>query len=176
MFNHDPSGGLFTSYADVGSKNPQEPDNKLFSILNQLENYRNSEGKFQYKLCYPDLTTGRDGKTCNEWIQSSNLYTDSTITDFEAISLAFDKDSYNEDWIGLGKNSDGNDGSAIISDTPFKGNWFSAIGAKSYHGGIGKIPGPNPFPTSKVELYALAAANSSTTNGKNILHYLQRIC
>ena len=152
MFNHEPSGGVFTSYADVGSKNPQEPDNKLFSILNQLEDYRNSEGKFQLKLCYPDLTLVNDGKTCNEWIQSSNLFTDSTITDFEAISLAFDKDSYNEDWKGLGKNSDGNDGSAIISDTPFKSDWYSAIGAKLSHNG--KIPGPNPFQSSKVELYA----------------------
>ena len=174
MFQHDASGGLFTNYADVGSQNPQEPDSKLFSILNQLEDYRNIEGKFQFKLCYPDLTWGRDGKTCNEWRQSSNPFTDSTITDFEAISLAFVKDCYNEDWKGLGKNSGGNDQEAVIDDAPSKDLWCSAIGVKSSLFGDGKFPGPNDPTnlensiTSKVELYVLATENSSTTNGKNI--------
>ena len=36
MFSHDVSGGLFTNY-DVGTKNPEDPDNKLYSIMDQLE-------------------------------------------------------------------------------------------------------------------------------------------
>ena len=51
IFNHDVSGGLFTTNDDVGIKNPDDPDSKLFSILNQLESYRNSEGMFHFKLC-----------------------------------------------------------------------------------------------------------------------------
>ena len=156
VFSHDLSGGLFTSYAEVGSKNPDNPDSKLFSILNQLETYRNSEGKFQLKLCYPELTWGKDGKTCNEWIQSSNPYTDSTITGFEAISLAFDKNGDLNEWKGLGKNSAGNDGDAFVDDTPSNAYWYSAIGAKkAWYGGI---PGPRHSAISaisKVELYVM---------------------
>ena len=155
IFNHDVSGGLFTTNDDVGRKNSGDPDNKLFSILDQLEDYRNSEGKFHFKLCYPELTWGRDGKTCNEWIQSSNPYTDTTITGFEEIFLAFDLES----WKGLGKNSNSNS-NAFIDDSPSHGNWFTAIGAKSYWGGSDTIPGPRHptdsaanSPISIVKLY-----------------------
>ena len=104
VFSHDVSGGLFSSYADVGSKNSKDPGSKLFSILDQLEDYRNSEGKFQFKLCYPELTWGKEKKNCNEWIQSSNPYTEYTITGFQEIFLAFDKDGKMNEWKGLGKN------------------------------------------------------------------------
>ena len=141
MFSHDVSGGFFKSHADVGSKNPKNPNHKLFSTLNELEKYRNSDGMFQFKLCYPELNWGRGGKTCNEWIQSSNPYTDSTIKDFVAIFLAFDRDSYNGHWKGLGKNSAGNDARTIVDDSPTQSYWYSAIGAKSAWRN-GKIPGP----------------------------------
>ena len=140
VFSHDVSGGLFTNY-DVGNKNPEDPDNKLYSILDQLEDYRSSVGKFQFKLCYPELTWGLDEKTCNEWIQASNPYTESSITGFEEIFLAFDKNSSNDDWRGLGKNLVGNDVATMLDDSPDTSNWFSAIGAKSYWGN-GTIPGP----------------------------------
>ena len=141
VFSHDASGGLFFNYEAVGSKNPDDPDSKLYSILDKLEDYRNSEGNFQFKLCYPELTWGKDGKACNEWIQSSNPFTESSVTDFEEIFLAFDKDSNNDDWRGLGKNLLGKDVAAVMDDSPDTSNWFSAIGAKSYWGN-GTIPGP----------------------------------
>ena len=109
--------------------------------MDQLEDYRNSEGNFHFKLCYPELTWGRNGKTCNEWIQSSNPYTDTTISGFEEIFLAFDTDSNNESWKGLGKNSAGNDARTIMDDSPTQSYWYSAIGAKSAWRN-GKIPGP----------------------------------
>ena len=163
IFNHDVSGGLFTTNDDVGRKNSGDPDNKLFSILDQLEDYRNSEGKFHFKLCYPELTWGRDGKTCNEWIQSSNPYTDTTITGFEEIFLAFDIDGYVGEWKGLGKNSAGNDGHAYIDDSPSQFNWFTAIGARNEWGKAEHIPGPKhpdqskqvDAAVSKVELYVM---------------------
>jgi len=140
VFSHDVSGGLFTNY-DVGTKNPEDPDNKLYSILDQLEDYRSSVGKFQFKLCYPELTWGLDEKTCNEWIQTSNPYTESSITGFQEIFLAFDRNSNNDDWRGIGKNLVGNDVAVMMDDSPDTSNWFSAIGAKSYWGN-GTIPGP----------------------------------
>ena len=94
MFSHNVSGGLWTDHEEVGSKNVDNPDAKLYSILNKLENYRNKEGKFKFKLCYPELTWGKNGSNCNEWFQTSNPYTDSTITGFQEIFLAFDVNSY----------------------------------------------------------------------------------
>ena len=162
VFSHDIFGGLFANYKDVGSKNPEDPDNKLYSILDKLEDYRNSEGNFQFKLCYPELTWGKEGKTCNEWIQSSNPYTNSTITGFEEISLAFDRNGGYEDWNGLGRNTPGNDIHTVIDDEPSIDDWHCAIGAM-YNWRLDKaenisIPGPvHPksgwFAASKVELY-----------------------
>ena len=71
IFNHDTSGGLFYSTQDALSKNPDNPDAKLFSVLNKLQDYRNHEGNFHFKLCYPEVA-GASGGHCNEWFQSSN--------------------------------------------------------------------------------------------------------
>ena len=130
----------------------------MYSILNQLENYR-KDGKFQFRLCYPDLARGRNGKSCNEWIQTSNPYTESTITGFQEISLAFDKNSNNQKWSGLGRNTPGNDIFTIIDDAPTSRYWHSAVGAMKYVINVdGKIPGPRGTKNQliqKVELYVL---------------------
>jgi len=161
VFGHDATdGGFFESYEAVGSKNPEDPDSKLYSILDQLEDFRNSEGKFHFKLCYPELTWGKDGKTCNEWIQSSNPYTDSTITGFEEIFLAFDNNGNKDFWKGLGKNTDVHIGGAYLDDSPFDAYWFSAIGARTNWLKSDHIPGPRhpndlseESAVTKVELY-----------------------
>ena len=125
-----------------------------------MEDYRR-DGKFHFKLCYPQLTWGKNGKNCNEWIQSSNPYTETTITGFQEIFLAFDKSSLNENWRGLGRNIPGYDGSTIIDDAPQSGYWHSAIGAKNHEVKTNDlIPGPYPYPgynykTDKVELYVM---------------------
>ena len=104
MFSHDTKGGLFSSQDDAGNKNPDKPYTaQLFSILDKLENFRDRDGIFHLKLCYPELTLGIDGHTCNEWKQSSNPFTESSITGFEPIFLAFTQDSNFNDWRGLGK-------------------------------------------------------------------------
>ena len=155
------SGGLWIDYAEVGSKNIDDPEAKLFSILNRLEDYRRRDGKFRFKLCYPELDWGRDGRHCNEWYQTSNPYMDSTITNFEEIFLAFETGIFDTEWGGLGKNPSGFDGDTVMDDTPLHSNWFSAIGAKNYWEGDGFIPGPrhptdaNHARVSKVELFAM---------------------
>ena len=162
MFSHDISGGLFSDYAEVGAKNENSPGSKLFSILGKLEDYRNGEGKFRFKLCYPELTWGSGGSKCNEWIQTSNPYTDSTITGFEAVSLAFDVDSERNDWRGLGKNVPKWEEFTAIDDDPDSEGYFSSLGAYSIWT-QGSIAGPR-HPTSsdgifsfvtKVELYVI---------------------
>ena len=163
VFSHDTSGGLFKDRNQVLKFNPTNPNADLFSILYQLENYRDSKGNFQFKLCYPEIK-GIGGKTCNEWIQSSNPATDSVITGFLPISLAFVKNSINSDWKGLGINIPGNQRSALIDDAPSHGHWFMAIGAFSFFVFQNTIPGPriepesSRSPTTKVELFVLPNA------------------
>lgn len=139
MFSHDIKGGLFSSQADATRKNPKNPNADLFSILDQLEKYRNSDGNFRFKLCYPEVTWGLGGKKCNEWIQSSNPLTETTITGFKPISLAFHLNSGKDPWAGLGKSPSQWSGAAI-DDTPTSSGWWYAIGATRLH--FGGIPGP----------------------------------
>ena len=156
VFSHDTRGGVFSSQADVANKNSDNPSAYLFSILDQLERFRETDGKFKFKLCYPELAWGVGGRTCNVWRQSSNPLTETTIKGFESISLAFTKDSYLRDWRGLGK-SPSNYPYAAIDDAPTESAWWTAIGATRLH--YGKIPGPrsdrasNIDAVTKVQLY-----------------------
>ena len=134
VFSHDTAGGLFTSNSDAISKNSENPDANLFSVLNQLETLRLADGSFHLKICYPELGD------CNEWTQTSNPATDSTILGFKAITLGFPKNSYREAFGGLGV-SPASDSTTFIDDTPNQSFWFYPIGAKVYYGS-NTIPGP----------------------------------
>ena len=79
MFYHNTRGGFFSSEADVLRKNVDNPNADLFSILDQLEDYRTG-GLFHFKLCYPELVGVNGLNGCNEWIQTSNPAMESTIT------------------------------------------------------------------------------------------------
>ena len=139
VFGHDTAGGLFSRREDALTKNEDNPDAQLFSILNQLEGYRGSDGNFQFKLCYPELNK------CNVWIQSSNPATESDITDFQAISLAFNKTGLQRGWTGLGRNTQNYvEERALIDEASTHGYWFMAVGAFGFWPSIkdGTIPGP----------------------------------
>ena len=130
---------MFANKDDALNKNPDDPDADLYSILDQLEDYRGADGRFRFKLCYPELTWGVDGKKCNEWYQTSNPATDQTITGFEAVDLAFTLNSYAQPWQGLGKTIRSD---TLIDDAPSEGYWFCAIGSISSGPTSGTIPGP----------------------------------
>ena len=123
------------SPTDAMSKNPENPNAYLFSKLNDLENYRGKDGNFHFKLCYPKV-----GK-CNEWIQSSNPATETTIRGFKAMSLEWSWAGRNA-WAGLGKTSSNSYGTTLIDDAPKNKEWFCAIGATAYWPERFKIPGP----------------------------------
>lgn len=160
VFSHNTTGGVFANKEAVLESNPTNLNADLFSILNKLEEFRGIDGNFQFKLCYPELT-GIGGKSCNEWIQSSNPVTAHRITGFRPIGqLAFDKNSYLQPWAGIGLNLPQYQvflgrGSTIIDDAPLQFNWFTAIGALSYWPDPNKptIPGPRWNAVTKVELY-----------------------
>ena len=147
VFSHDTSGGLFTTDADALSKNKDDTDAKLFSILDTLETFRLTSGLFHLRLCYPEIS-GR----CNEWSQTSNLATDSTITGFQAVNLEFPQRGGGGTFQGLGVKTV-NKMSTVINDHPESTQWWNAIGAKKYFGDSDDIPGPPGTKVKKVEIY-----------------------
>ena len=162
VFSHDTGGGLFSSQEEALNKNPDNPDAELFSILDQLEDYRDHEGILHFKLCYPEIT-GVGGGHCNEWTQTSNPLYYSTIQGFQAIALAFPHDGNKKPWQGLGRSFAKY---SVLDDTPSDDTWWTAIGATAYSASEhiqsdDCIPGPLPHLVTKVELYI--------SGGKNIL-------
>ena len=119
-----------------------------------MEEYK-SCGGFHFKLCYPELVGVGDG--CNEWIQTSNPTTDSTITGFQPISITFQYDSYLKNWTGIGKDVSGTN-AAFIDDAPNESFYWTAIGAYQYYPTSPTIPGPRnitsvAYVVKQVELY-----------------------
>ena len=77
VFNHNAIGGkYFSNSQDALSKNENNPEANLYSILNKLETFRSANGKFRLALCYPQIVTK---KRCNEWYQTSNPAKETTI-------------------------------------------------------------------------------------------------
>lgn len=177
MFSHNTQGGLFTT-ANVLDKNSEDPNADLFSILGQLHYLKINE-HFNFRLCYPELK-GINGGSCNDWSQSSNPATNSSIHGFKANKpLAFTENSYKKDWKGLGKNSQSvirDPRVTFIDDAPTQSYWCSAIGAFSYWPQKPYIPGPrlepNPAKRSAITKVDLSVYNeakelSLTTKGYN---------
>ena len=151
VFSHNKNGGVFSSYDEALNMNPGNPCAALYSILDQLESYRSSDGNFHLKLCYPEVA-GAGGSHCNEWIQSSNPATDTSITGFSAVSLAFTQGG-SANFAGLGRSPAGQ--AALINDDPSGSYWWSAIGATQLHNN--GIPGPNPTLVDWIQLYVCSS-------------------
>ena len=144
------------------SKNPTDPNADLYSILDTLENFRDAEGKFTFKICYPEFA-GVGGGRCNEWKQTSNPATESTITGFEPIGiLAWNLNSNGQPWGGLGKNVASAQTRTLIDDLPSSSSYWMSIGAfvaQSTSGTppISRILGPRSsvgsYQVTKVELF-----------------------
>ena len=167
IFSHDTSGGVFKSKEDALRKNSNNPDAKLFSILDaltqnsegSLTKIRDEQGNFHFKICFPELKKSKwEGKKkedgyCNEWLQSSNPVEESVVTGFQALDLIFTKDGAQGPWHGLGKG--GEEDIALIDDTGAEHYYWMAVGATKLTPYYGKdaIPGPWLTPVKQVELY-----------------------
>ena len=167
IFSHDTSGGVFRSKKDALRKNSNNPDAKLFSILDaltqnndgSLTKIRDEQGKFHFKICFPELKKSkwkgkkREDGYCNEWLQSSNPVEESVVTGFQALDLLFSKDGGQGPWRGLGKG--GEEDIALIDDTGAEHYYWMAVGATKTTPYYGKdaIPGPWLTPVKQVELY-----------------------
>ena len=94
------------------------------------------------KLVYPEL----DGR--NEWKQTSNPATNSTIEGYQSVKLDFEIDGHESPWGGLGLCTGTH--YALISDTPTSENYYMCIGCQTWYPSSGTIPGPRK-PGSTVE-------------------------
>ena len=152
VFSHDTAGGtaLFKNLEDARNFNADDPDADLYSILDQVENYR-KDGVFHIRICYEELNKPFP---CNEWTQSSNFVEESEITDFEKIELTWKESGTGGAFGGLGR-SPASSCCNLIDDLPDHGNWFFSIGTITNWGE--GIPGPQPHSVNKVELYLAAS-------------------
>ncbi|TRY67902.1 hypothetical protein TCAL_09069 [Tigriopus californicus] len=53
---------------DVVALNKDDPIAEKYSILDEMEDYKDQDSHFQFKLCYPGLSTS----SCYRWSQSDN--------------------------------------------------------------------------------------------------------
>ena len=60
--------GFFIDHSDAMNKNADDEDADMFSILDQLEQYRTCTCTLHFKLCYPELSNNFSFP-CNKWIQ-----------------------------------------------------------------------------------------------------------
>ena len=112
IFRHDIKGGFFTDYAEAGNKNAEDENADLFSVLDTLDFFRGLDGKFLFKLCYPEVE-GSTGGHCNEWYQTSDPFTDSVITGFDPVKIEFPGKT--NVFAGLGSNSEDPDNTDKIT-------------------------------------------------------------
>ena len=127
----------------------------LFSRLDQLENFRAEDGKFHLKIVYPGLG-GR-----NEWIQTSNPVTESTIEGFQPVQLDYQINGVEDPWAGLGLNAE--NPKVLISDTPTTFQFYMCIGCQREYL-AGTIAGPiNP---AEIEKQAVTRVELYIFNGK----------
>ena len=70
VLNHDTAGGYFKDLDQARSHNSDDPDAPLYSILDQVENFR-MDGVFHIRICYKELS---QDFPCNEWNNDQILW------------------------------------------------------------------------------------------------------
>ena len=142
------------SGSDFTNLNEDEPWNENYSIMLNLEDYRNTDGKFRFRYTCesvglsgspPNFVSFSDNDIYSDWRQTSNPNdTTNSVTGFESI---YSKTAGN--WGGLSKSSQS--GSSIIDGNPGSSNWWWTIGAKTNH--QSNYPGIEPYIATVIELW-----------------------
>ena len=117
------------------------PDSENFSILDELERFRDTRGKFVFKMLFPDM----QAPNYNVWSQISNPVTATSggVDGYAAIEIHFDS----HHWGGLERSARE---TTLLDGSVHEYWWFYAVGTTiPFFGGI---PGPSKK-VDKVELY-----------------------
>ncbi len=127
------------------SLNSSDPDNDNYSILDQIDTYKNTDGK--YRLRYLDTGDSSTAGRFNDWRQTSKFTTTSeSVSGYEAVSI-YDSGSY---WGGLAKS---NSNSARFDGDIGHGGWWFAVATMSSTWDGGRIPALSS--TSQMEIYIM---------------------
>jgi hypothetical protein len=119
---------MFKPNADWMSVNPNDPDNDNYSILDQLDDSYRVEGKFAFRLRWPQTEGSKD----QIWKQTSNPVTKKSrgVDGYEPVSIAYTGSG----WGGLEYNTGS---SSVLDGNVDHSNWHYAVGsAKMYYCGI----------------------------------------
>jgi len=128
------------------SLNSSDPDNDNYSILDQIDTYKNTDGK--YRLRYLDTGDSSTAGRFNDWRQTSNFTTTSnSVSGYEAVSV-YDTGS---SWGGLCVN--GYNSFSRFDGSPGSTNWWFAIATIYSTWDGGRIPGLNT--TNQMEVYIM---------------------
>ena len=152
--------------------NENDPGNDNYSILVDLEDYRGDDGKFHFKLEWPEGSSWNSGGgnidfLPHEWKQTSNPATSTSVTGYEAIDISYT----GQFWAGLELADNGSH--VFIDGSVDHPNWFYALGtAQSWNNGIPAAAGPNgdtPYYSAQVvELYAYTGSACDDIDGDGI--------
>jgi len=132
---------------DVLELNSEDPENDNYAILNQLDQFRSNDGRFYFKLTWPDA----DEEVIYEWSQTSNPLLEDVVG-YEPIHVPYT----GRGWGGLEPSSKGLMDGSVLGN--FKGNWFYAVGAyDTVSTGLlpayAKADNDNGYWQTRVELY-----------------------
>ena len=106
----------------VWSKNASNPDSDMFSILDELENYRRpSDGHFEFQMCWP----GSGFTECTHWTQALSPQRNPSKVNMYASCISCPYEEDEENFRGLAY-----DGNAALLDADHDGSFYQ-IGVHS---------------------------------------------
>ena len=145
ILSQDLDGGFFPSMRALRSYNPDNPDAYIYSVLDQMENYREN-GVFHLRICYWEIIALEF--PCNEWLQSSNFIEETEVSGFEAVELAWNN------FVGLRLTPD-----SVFSAVENGANYHYGVGnLRAYNWGIFG-PGMGYYNVYRVDLYIATSKN-----------------
>lgn len=177
VFYHNTNNNTvwFTDEAEALHTNSQYK----FSILDQLENFRGADNKFEFLLEYPQDLPGQ----YNRWKQTDNPAlvqelsnsTPSPANGYEAIHV----DWTSNGWGGLLKSQKGSTSSPIrtfIDGSTNYGNWFYSIGCYNNKASDWEnaMPGPNNTPSTGMKEVNLYVRIDNLPNKNEIFRQYKR--
>ena len=125
-----------------------------YSVLNDLNKYKGSDGKFEFLLQYPDA----DGTKYNRWKQTDNPAT-LTVANGDGSEFAPGYEAIHIDWAGSywGGLALSTTTATYINGSVGHGNWWYALGTYSAYNSA--MPGPSLVIDSGVNAKHVATAN-----------------